>query len=146
MTQPTSIAGTVGYALAQVCKLHRQRAEELLNDIGLHVGQEMLLDALQDNDGITQSDLAERLMVQPSTVTNMVRRLERDDIVTRRVDSEDQRVTRVHMTDKGQALKNSVGDQWARLEDESFDGFSLEERVLLRRLLMQVQQNLSGRS
>ena len=39
MTQTISIKGTVGYALAQACKLHRQRAEELLTEIGLHVGR-----------------------------------------------------------------------------------------------------------
>jgi DNA-binding MarR family transcriptional regulator len=143
MTQTISIKGTVGYALAQACKLHRQRAEELLTEIGLHVGQEMLLAALQDNDGMTQSDLAELLMIQPSTVTNSLRRLERDGIVGRVADSEDQRITRVHMTDKAQSMMESVGCQWAKLEESAFSGFTVEERVLLRRLLMQVSQNLS---
>ncbi|RUA03109.1 MAG: MarR family transcriptional regulator [Candidatus Poseidoniales archaeon] len=138
MTQTISIKGTVGYALARACKLHRQRAEELLTEIGLHVGQEMLLAALQDNDGMTQSDLAELLMIQPSTVTNSLRRLERDGIVGRVADSEDQRITRVHMTDKAQSMMESVGCQWAKLEESAFSGFTVEERVLLRRLLMQV--------
>ena len=143
MTQTISIKGAVGYALARACKLHRQRAEELLTEIGLHVGQEMLLAALQDNDGMTQSDLAELLMIQPSTVTNSLRRLERDGIVGRAADSEDQRITRVHMTDKAQSMMESVGCQWAKLEESAFSGFTVEERVLLRRLLMQVSQNLS---
>ena len=132
--------------LALVCKLHRQRAEELLTEIGLHAGQEMLLVALQDNDGITQSELAERLMIQPSTMTNTLKRMERVGIVTRRVDSDDQRVTRVYITDKGQHLNESVREQWSRLDAESFHGFTMEERVVLRRLLLQTYQNLAGRA
>ena len=144
MTHPP-ITGTVGYMVARVGKLHRQRAEELLTEIGLHVGQEMLLAALQDNDGITQSELAEFLMIKPSTVTNTLKRMERAGIVTRKVDSDDQRITRVHVTEKGQHLNEAVREQWSRLEDESFNGFSMEERVLLRRLLIQTYQNLSNR-
>jgi len=131
--------------LARVAKLHRQRAEELLTEIGLHVGQEMLLAALQDNDGISQSELADCLMIQPSTVTNSLKRMERAGIVMRRVDSEDQRITRVHITEKGQNLNQAVREQWSRLEDNSFHGFSMEERVLLRRLLIQTYQNLANR-
>jgi DNA-binding MarR family transcriptional regulator len=47
------------------------------------------------------------------------------------------------MTDKAQSMMESVGCQWAKLEESAFSGFTVEERVLLRRLLMQVSQNLS---
>ena len=40
----------------------------------------------------------------------------------------------------------SVVETWNKLEEESFDGFSLEERVLLRRLLIQTYQNLAGQA
>ena len=70
-----SIKDSVGYTLAQVCKLHRQRADNLLNSIGLHVGQEMVLTELWRKDGISQTELAEQLSLQPATVTNSLRRL-----------------------------------------------------------------------
>ena len=134
---------TVGYMLAGVCKLHRQRADVLLNQIGLHVGQEMLLCQLWEREGVTQTELAEGMGLQPATVTNMLRRLEREDFVERREDLEDQRVSRVYTTEKGRELECEVGEKWNQLEKEAFDGFSAEERVLLRRLLLQVYQNLA---
>ena len=130
--------------LAQACKLHRQRADNLLNTIGLHVGQEMFLTELWQKEGITQTELAEQLLLQAATVTNTLRRLERDDIVVRRADLDDQRVSRVYITDKGRKLEDSVEEKWGQLESEAFAGFSLEERILLRRLLLQVYQNLAG--
>jgi DNA-binding MarR family transcriptional regulator len=131
--------------LAQVCHLHRQRAEVLLKQLGLHVGQEMFLCELWSNEGITQTELAERLLLQPATVTNTLQRLEREGFVERRSDVEDQRISRVYVTDKGRKVEAPVYEKWNQLEQESFRGFSVEEQVLLRRLLLQVYQNLAGR-
>ncbi len=139
-----SIKDSVGYMLAQVCKLHRQRAESLLNQVGLHVGQEMLLSQLWEREGVTQNDLAESLLLQPATVTNMLRRLESAEVVDRREDPEDQRISRVFITVKGRELEDPVSEKWGQLEEQTFAGFTLEERVLLRRLLLQAYQNLAG--
>ena len=144
ISNTTPLKSTVGYMLAQVCKLHRQRAEVLLSEIGLHTGQEMLLCGLWEKEGITQTELAENLMIQPATVTNMLQRLEREGFVERRPDSEDQRISRVYTTEKGRDMEGVVQEQWNQLEQESFAGFSVEERVLLRRLLLQVYQQLAG--
>ena len=117
MQHNTSIENTVGYTLASVCKLHRQRAHELMSEIGLHVGQEMLLSALCKAEGMTQTELAECLMIQAATVTNSLRRLERDGIVERNADLEDKRISRVHLTDKGRELINRVEEKWKRLDE-----------------------------
>ena len=116
------IKSTTGYMLAQACKFHRQRAEALLNEIGLHVGQEMLLSGLWEKEGLTQTELADYVMIQPATVTNMLQRLERAGIVERRPDPEDQRISRVYATRKGRGLEQAVEEQWGKLEQESFAG------------------------
>ena len=112
-----SIKSTVGYMLAQACKLHRQRAEVVLSEIGLHAGQEMLLCGLWENEGTTQTELAEYVMIQPATVTNMLQRLERERIIERKPDVDDQRISRVYTTKKAaiwkRKLRNS-GASWSR--------------------------------
>ena len=144
MTDNVSLPGTVSYILAHVCKLHRQRADVLLNEIGLHVGQEMILCALWENEGVTQTELAECLLVQPATVTNALRRMERKGLVFRREDPDDQRVSRVFVTEEGRNLRAAVEEQWSRLEEESFGGLSVEDRALLHRLLHRVHSRLAG--
>ena len=143
MSQKIPLRDTVGYMLAQVCRLHRQRADVLLNQIGLHVGQEMFLCGLWANEGVTQTELAEILQLQPATVTNTLQRLEREKIIERRDDLDDQRVSRVHTTEKGRNLERLVNEKWSQLESEAFDGFTVEERVLLRRLLQLAYRNLT---
>lgn len=142
MTQK-AISETLGYLLAQTCKVHRGKAQEYLSQIGLHTGQEMFLLRLWRRDGQTQTELADEICVQPATVTRMIDRLTRVGLVERRADEEDRRVSRVYLTENGRALQHSVEDVWHELEQQSFARLTFEEQVLLRRLLLQVYDNLS---
>jgi DNA-binding MarR family transcriptional regulator len=139
------IQDTVGYALAQLCKTHRYAVDGALREIegyDLRVGQEMLLLQLWEADGITQSQLVERLMVEPPTVTKMLQRLEAAGLVERRPDPDDARVSRVFLTEKGRTLEQAVAVTWDRIELQATAGMTQEERMLLRRLLLQLRQNL----
>ena len=139
---PQVIAESLGYLMVQICKAHRNKAQELLAEIGLHVGQEMLLMQLGIGDGLTQSELADEICVQPATLTRSLDRLSRSGLVERRIDAEDQRVSRVYLTEAGRALGQSIEQAWDELEALSFAKLTGEERVLLRRLLLQVYANL----
>ncbi|MBN1874502.1 MAG: MarR family transcriptional regulator [Anaerolineae bacterium] len=130
------------FLLAQICKLHRARAHTLLEELGLYHGQPPMLFALWDQDGQTHRELAERLHVQAATTTKMVQRMEKVGFVERRADPEDQRVSRVYLTDTGRAIKEDVQQVWRRTEEETFSGFTLEEHVLLRRFFLHMRENL----
>ena len=144
MTDNVPLPWTLSYILARVAKLHRQRAEVLLNEIGLHTGQEMILCALWENEGITQTELADCLMVQPATVTNALKRMEREGFVCRREDPDDQRVSRVFVTEQGRNHKAAVEEKWRLLEEESFGDLSVEDEASLRRLLQRAYARLAG--
>lgn len=143
MTDCSPLPKTMSYLLAQVCKLHRQLADELLNEIGLHVGQEMMLCALWEREGVTQTELGEHLAVQPATVTNALKRLERNGLVERVPDAADQRVSRVFPTTEGRRRKVDVEEKWDELETTAFAGFTGPELDLLHGLLSRVHENLA---
>ena len=143
MTDCAPLPDTISYLLAQVCKLHRQHADDLLTEIGLHVGQEMMLCALWEREGVTQTELGERLGVQPATVTNGLKRLERKGLVERIPDAGDQRISRVFPTTEGRLRKAVVEEKWDQLERTSFAGFNVPERELLHGLLSRVHENLA---
>ncbi len=137
------IHDTTGYLLTQVCKRYRTLSNERLEAVGLHKGQELILCELWKSPGLTQSELVERLCVQPSTLTNALNSMERAGLVQRRVDSEDQRVSRVYLTDQARTVWPQVTQVWDEIEAQAFARLSIEERLLLRRLLMQVADNLA---
>ena len=107
MPQRTELEA-LDFLLSQVCRLHYVRAQGLLDAIGIYRGQPPVLYVLHEQEGQTQSELAARLEVAPATVTKMLQRLERAGFVQRQTDSEDQRVSRVYLTDAGRAIQGDV--------------------------------------
>jgi DNA-binding MarR family transcriptional regulator len=130
------------FLLAQVCRLHHARAHALLDEIGLYRGQPPLLDILYEHEGQKHTELAGRLGVAPATVTKMLQRMERVGLLVRQADAADQRVSRVFLTDAGREIRSEMQSVLGRLAEETFAGFTVEERVLVERLLEKIKRNL----
>ena len=128
--------------LGQVCRLEHARSHELLEGLGLYRGQHRILRALWGQDGLTQTELSEHSHVRPATMSTTIQRMEAAGLVERRHDAEDHRVSRVYLTKKGRALQEDVEQVWHRIEEEIFVDFTPEERMLLRRLFLQMRENL----
>ncbi len=132
----------LSHLLAQICRLHHTRAQALFQSIGLHRGQPFLLNVLWNEEGLAHSELAARMHVTPATITKMLQRMEDAGFVTRKPDPDDQRVSRVYLTEHGQVVRQRVADMWQTLENETFDGLSMEEQDRLRELFTRVRENL----
>jgi DNA-binding MarR family transcriptional regulator len=126
---------TLSYALIKLMKAHRGRMATALAPLGLHVGQELLLNQLWRQDGLTQGELIARLGVEPPTVTKTLQRLERAGFVYRAPDPDRPRVGRVHLTDAGKALREPVEEIWRELDEDLQRGLDATERELLSRFL-----------
>jgi len=63
--------------------------------------------------------------------------------VERRPDSEDSRISRVYLTEQGHRSQRAVRDIWTDLEQRIAAGLNVEERIVLRRLLLHVHENLT---
>jgi DNA-binding MarR family transcriptional regulator len=142
MIRVNPIKESTGYALAKVCRAHRGDVGELLAAVGLHVGQEMVLIELWEQDGLRGGELAERLGVEPPTVTRMLRRLEKCGFVERRQDPRDARSFRVYLTGEGRSLEGPVARCWERVGEKAFAGMSVGERRTFGRLLTKVRANI----
>lgn len=140
--KPTPMEETVGFALARACRAYRGAVGDELAEFGLHPGQEMVLLRLWREDGLGQSELAERVGVEASTMSNMLMRLERAGLVERRRGGVDARSSRAYLTQRGRALQGPVEETWAAIEDRAFEGISREHSRVLRRALEGVRGNL----
>ncbi|WP_328261520.1 MarR family transcriptional regulator [Priestia megaterium] len=120
----------------------RRNYNQLLQDLNLHAGQDNLLCKLWANDGLTQVQLCEHLKCEPPTVTNMVKALEQKGIVYRQRDETDGRVSRVYLTPEGRDLEGPVNERWRKQQDKLLAGIVPEERLFLRRLMKQMEENL----
>ncbi len=126
----------------QVIRLHYHRSHILLDKIGVYPGQPPMLFALNQKDGQSQTQLSEMLNIKPATITVMLNRMEKEKLVERRRDPGDQRISRVYLTEKGKKLFCEVKNVVNNIEEECFKELTENERILLKRLLMQVRDNL----
>jgi DNA-binding MarR family transcriptional regulator len=133
----------IGPLLVQVCRAQRNLAAAALDALNIHVGQENLVYRLAAEEGVSQTHLAGSLCLDASTVTKMLARLERDGVIERRSDADDARILRVYLTSQGKALVQPVLDVWRQMEERITHGMSEAEILLLRRLLLHIQNNLS---
>jgi DNA-binding MarR family transcriptional regulator len=134
---------SINFLLGVIGRRQRAQMNEALAANGIYAGQEMFLWHLWRQDGLTQSQLVERLCVQPPTVSKMLDRMEKAGLVERRPDPDDSRVTRVYLTEQGRRNQDAVSEVWKTIERRLTMGLSVEERLLLRRLLLQVHENLT---
>ena len=138
------IQETISYLMVQVSRTHRNLASVALAHFELYPGQEMLLRQLWQQDGLSQSELVAGLKVEPPTLTKMLHRLEKAELVERRRDEVDARICRVYLTDSGRALEEPVTRSWNQLEARILTDLTLEEQILFRRLLLQIYRNLTN--
>jgi DNA-binding MarR family transcriptional regulator len=135
---------SIDFLLAQTCRLHYARVHELLERIGLYRGQPPMLHALWEQEGLSHTELAARLGISPATTTKMIQRMEKTGFVQRRPDPQDQRLSRVYLTEAGRAIRSEVEAVWLQIEAETLAGFSVEEKESLRHFFLKIQNNLSA--
>ena len=128
----------------EILKLYHYRMHKLLEEINLYAGQPPLLFILNREDGQSQKEISEKLNIRPSTLTVMLNRMEKGNLVKRKQDLEDQRISRVYITDVGREKCKKANKTMNKIEEEMFGNLTTDEKVILRRLLLVVKDNLKG--
>jgi DNA-binding MarR family transcriptional regulator len=134
---------SVGRALVQATRLHRNRMGDKLSSLGLFAGQEQVLQALAASGLITMGELASILRVRQPTTSKTVSRLAAMGLVERQSDPNDARVVRVQLTAEGLTKADAIGHLWDEVEAELLDTFDGKDRKRLRKLLRKVATNLA---
>jgi MarR family transcriptional regulator, organic hydroperoxide resistance regulator len=78
----------------------------LLEPLGLTYPQYLVMLVLWEGDGITVSEVGERLTLDSGTLTPLLKRLQTSGLLARTRDTADERRVLVKLTSAGRALKN----------------------------------------
>ena len=104
-------------------------------EMGISAGTWFTLALLAREDGMSQGELSQRFDVDPSRVTRLATRLEREGLLRRERDRGDHRVVRMYLTEKGRSLIEGLFDRRERFDRRIGAVLSPEELVELRRML-----------
>ncbi|MGD8747123.1 MAG: MarR family transcriptional regulator [Balneolaceae bacterium] len=90
-------------------------ADEIFSTMGIASSHALILLLINEEPGIQPSTLADKLFLKPSTITRLVQKLERKEMVERKTEG---RATSIHCTPRGLELATNIEGSWQSLLDE----------------------------
>jgi DNA-binding MarR family transcriptional regulator len=115
-------------------------SDRALDSFGLTHIQYRVLEILLYEGPMTQAKLGQKLARGDSNMHFVASQLEKHGLTIRRINTEDARSTRVHLTPQGQALAKQVCPQQSRLIRARMSALKLREQETLLRLCQRLAQ------
>lgn len=132
----------LGPAIIQTARSLRTAMSHSLAESGLYAGQDGVIQALAEEDGLTPGLLAAKLGVKAPTMTRTIGRMEAQGFVERRGDGGDGRLTKVFLTSAGRTSLDAILAANARCEHQATRGLSGKDIRQLVKLLSVIEDNL----
>jgi MarR family transcriptional regulator, organic hydroperoxide resistance regulator len=117
-----------------------RRMGEALGVHGLTLPQFDVLATLWHGEGITQQELAERLLVSKGNVVGLIDRIGAAGWVERRPDPEDRRANRLYLTEAGRRILDEAWPGQVALGRKIFGSLTEGELRLMHELLERLEQ------
>ncbi|CAK1694556.1 MarR family transcriptional regulator [Vibrio crassostreae] len=102
---------------------------------GLSIALWPTLMCLWEEEGVTQRDIAAKSKVENSTTTRTLDKLEKLELVERRVDPHSRRSFRIYLTEKGKALEEVLIPIPVKLNEELMASLDAKEQQQMIGLL-----------
>lgn len=133
-----------GYRLADNSRQLRRLFDERVRGLGITGPQARLLLSLERHPDQNQAFYAERLEIEPITLTRIVDRLEDAGWVERQADPADRRARILHLTDKSRGIVTRLRVGVEGLFEDMLAGFDAGERALFAAMLERIALNLAA--
>ncbi|WP_059104036.1 MarR family winged helix-turn-helix transcriptional regulator [Shouchella shacheensis] len=114
-------------SLRRIADLVKQKGREILAHFPITAPQFVALQWLNEYGDMTIGELSEKMHLACSTTTDLVDRMEKNELVERVKDKQDRRVVRIHLLEKGQVIIREVILKRQDYLAEMLDQFSGEQ-------------------
>jgi MarR family transcriptional regulator, organic hydroperoxide resistance regulator len=104
--------------------------------------QNLIMMLLWEKDGITQNEVAERLLKDKTNIARMVSNLEKKEFIQRIQHKSDRRALQLFLTDKGRELGEHIIPLTEEFNSLVCQGITEEEQNEVRRILRKMQANV----
>src|SRR5690348_15941214 len=102
------IVANVEKELRYISGIIKQKGRELLSDHTITPPQFVALQWLFEDGEMTIGDLSTKMFLACSTTTDLIDRMEKNNLVERVKDTNDRRVVRIHLLDEGKRIIDEV--------------------------------------
>lgn len=137
-----SIENHVGYLIQQISHLLEQLYNKNLINEGLSISQARVIYLLYQNDGMTQSELQQDLLIKASSITKLIDVLAEKGLVTREASSDDARIKKIYLTAEGRKKEENLYKISEATEANLLSILSDNKRKKLIGMLKSIKGNL----
>jgi len=130
------------YNLNRTSATYGNEMSAALQTIGMDQTQWRILGILGDKNNSTVTEIARRGVIKISTVTRMLERMERDNLLVRKPWEEDKRIVRVSLTEDGQRALSAALAIWANIHGAATLGISPQNMEIFTDTLKRIRENL----
>lgn len=144
---PTEIKPEIDSILEAILYLYtesRRLTKELARQVDLTGPQLTVLKMLEGLGDLSLSELSERIRAQNSTVTGIIDRMERESLVVRMRSTEDRRVVKIKLTDKGSKIARAIAVEPMEIFRGALDGLSAGETRDLLKILTKIARRVQS--
>jgi len=131
------------YLIARTSGRYAIDMQRILKSVGMDIPRWRALMVLREQDPSSVSEIAERTVIQLSTVTRVVQRLEKQGFVRLASRKTDGRKTDVSLTEDGRIAVQRVRECASRIYQLAFHDFSASEIETLNAFLRRAFANLN---
>jgi DNA-binding MarR family transcriptional regulator len=125
----------VVFLLAKAYQKAHGQLKKSLTDLGLTPIQMLVIEALRDEEGISAIELGKRLVLDSATLSGVMDRLAEKGWIIKQSDELDRRSLKIFLGEQAKQLAEQLGQLRAKANDDIMKDLSIEEKVLLKRLL-----------
>jgi MarR family transcriptional regulator for hemolysin len=119
--------------------------QELRKRFGMTFGQWKVLIILANGDsGLTQKDIADKLVLEGPTLIPIIDKLEKDELVVRKNDPKDRRINRIYLTSKANNLLNDTIQCVAQIKQICIANIAENDVLITKVTLEKMWQNLQS--
>ncbi|MHA7966475.1 MarR family winged helix-turn-helix transcriptional regulator [Paenibacillus sp. CAU 1782] len=122
----------------------KRKADESINELGLNAQQGRMISYINEHqdEGLIQKNVANYFNRRDATITSMLKGLEKNGYIQRKIQSDNERQKNLYVLPKGQELIQDFERVFAQVEQEIVSALTPEEQQTLLKLLTKVNQNL----
>ena len=139
----SSVENTIPMRLRRAYLTMHRAAQAHFAQFGVTVDQYVLLAVLAEEEGVTQSDIGERMASDGNTIAAMLRLLEENGLIRRKQCEQDGRARRVYLTATGRRLEKRLARTAQTMHDRIDATMTATERKALFSILDRVAEIMS---
>lgn len=115
-------------------------------DLDLLPGQPKILEYLLEHDGTIAKNISRDHVLDKSTITSLLSRMEKQNLIVRKNQINDKRAYSLHLTEKGKESAQKVKQICGHVDDIAFKNISSEDKQQFLQILNIIIKNLREES